>query len=159
MNGEKFFASVSCLVVVAVINSIRSLHTPIKTRCVRVCDRNAGYEVTCFSPTHISYFTLRSFVCVSRCNHITQERGTRHSFLFLVLRDKRTQERSRHLVMWSSYCVLCSKLKHKLWQHTDSQDSSVLIATGYGLGGRGSIPGRGRTSLSFPVLRSTPGPT
>jgi hypothetical protein len=115
----------------AVINSIQPLHTPIKIRCVRVCGRNAGYEVTCFSPTHINYFPSRSFVCVSRSNHITQERGTRHSFLFLVLPDTHTHERSFHLVIWSTYCVLCNKLNHKLWQHIDSQDSSVLIATGF----------------------------
>jgi hypothetical protein len=92
--------------LVIVINSIRPLHTTIKTRCVRVCGRNAGYEMTCFSSTHINYFTSRSFVCVSRRSHITQERGTQHSSFLLLLPDKHTHETSFHLLIWSSYCVL-----------------------------------------------------
>jgi hypothetical protein len=32
----------------------------------------------------------------------------------------------------------------------DSQDSSVNIKTGYGLDGRGSIPGRGKRFFCFP---------
>jgi hypothetical protein len=95
----------------------RYIH-PLHTRCVRVCGKNAGYEVTCFSPTHMNYFTSRSFVCVSHRNHITQDRGTRHSFFFLVLPDMH--------VMWHTdpwkvvpspinvFYASCIKLNHKL---------------------------------------------
>jgi hypothetical protein len=38
-------------------------------------------------------------------------------------------------------------------------DNSAGIATGYGLGGWGSIPGRGRKFVSIPVSRPALGPT
>jgi hypothetical protein len=41
-----------------------------------------------------------------------------------------------------------------------SRDNSVHIAMGYGMEGRGSIPGRGKTFSLFPaVFRTTLGPT
>jgi hypothetical protein len=45
------------------------------------------------------------------------------------------------------------------WNWRSSRDSSVDIATGYGLDSRGSIPGRGKRFVSSPVSRPALGPT
>jgi hypothetical protein len=52
---------------------IHPLHTPIKTRCVRVCGRNAGYEVTCFGLTHINYllFACHAAATLSKTVELT----------------------------------------------------------------------------------------
>lgn len=60
----------------AVYSPITHTNYELARVCVRAGDRNAGNEVTCFTLTHINYFTSQSFVCVSHRHHINQRQTT-----------------------------------------------------------------------------------
>jgi len=79
----------------AVYSSITHTNYELARAGGRAGDRNAGYEMTCFTLTHIDHFTSQRFVCVSHRNHFNQRPW--HSALFLRIDGRRTVADMRNI--------------------------------------------------------------
>ena len=101
--------------------------------CVRACgragDRNAGYEVTCFTLTHINHFPSQSFVCVSHRNHINQRPW--QSTLCLRTAGRQTMADMRNIgppkTLTRLAFSLCTSPVIRHWHYTKPECKDVML--------------------------------